>query len=58
MNLITDVKDWLGGYPYEFASALEMIDFITVHFPDLSLINSKTTSSIGNNWFLFKRHCA
>ena len=55
MSLDTDVKDWLGGYPYEFATSQEIIDFMKKHFPAYVLTNTKTCASIGNNWFLFKR---
>ena len=55
MNLATDVKDWLGGYPYEFASVDDIKTFMKTNFPEFQLINLKTTGSIGNNWFLFRR---
>jgi len=54
MNFITDVRDWLGGYPYEFASTDEVIGFIKQHYPDFHLINLQSTPGTGNNWFLFQ----
>ena len=56
MNWRTDVTDWLGGYPYEFATVEEIFKFIKTNFPDFNLINIKTTNGLGNNWYLFKRN--
>jgi len=53
MDFMTDVRDWLGGYPYEFATTDEVSDFMKQHFPNFELTNLKSTSGIGNNWFLF-----
>ncbi|MBI5644495.1 hypothetical protein HY970_00165 [Candidatus Kaiserbacteria bacterium] len=50
-----DVADWLGGFPYEYASPEEVFQFIKKEFPDFRLVNLKTRGSIGNNWFLYKR---
>lgn len=55
MHWREDASDWLGGYPYEYASPGEVFQFMKKEFPSFSLINMKTTSGIGNNWFLFKR---
>ena len=53
MDFMTDVRDWLGGYPYEFASTDEVINFMKSHFPRFKLINLQSASGTGNNWFLF-----
>lgn len=53
MNFRNDLIDWLGGYPYEFASPEEIFDFYKNK--GLSLIKMRTTNSIGNNSFLFKK---
>ena len=53
MDWKTDITDWLGGYPYEFATAEEIFRFIKTHFPDFNLANLTTTDSVGSNWFLF-----
>jgi 2-polyprenyl-6-hydroxyphenyl methylase/3-demethylubiquinone-9 3-methyltransferase len=58
MSWKTDIIDWLGGYPYEFATPVEIIEFMKSNFPDFGEINIRTTNGIGNNWFLFKRHSA
>ncbi len=29
MSFFHDTRDWLGGYPYEYASAMEVADFLT-----------------------------
>jgi 2-polyprenyl-3-methyl-5-hydroxy-6-metoxy-1,4-benzoquinol methylase len=49
-----DIIDWLGGYPYEFASAGEVFQFCRREL-GLNLESLKTTSSIGCNQFLFSR---
>lgn len=55
MNKKIDVKNWLGGYPYEFASVEEVVRFVKSRFPDMELINIKTNCGTGNNHYLFKR---
>ena len=49
-----DIVDWLGGYPYEFASAGEVFEFCHREL-GLTLERLTTTSSIGCNEFLFSR---
>lgn len=51
MNFWTDIRDWLGGYPYEYASIPTMITF----FERAGFSCRKTTParSIGCNEFLF-----
>lgn len=49
-----DLVDWLGGYPYEYASVKEMFDFYRVK--GFELVNIKTTNYIGCNQFLFVKH--
>ncbi|MEW5946805.1 MAG: class I SAM-dependent methyltransferase [bacterium] len=55
MDWRTDVTDWLGGYPYEFASVEEIFRFMKTNFPDFRLLNVKTVNGRGNNWYLFRR---
>jgi len=55
MNWKTDIIDWLGGYPYEFATVEEVFKFIKKNFPDFNLINIKTARNSGGNWYLFQR---
>ena len=56
MDQITDIKDWLGGYPYEYATFDEVGTFITNLHSNLVLTKCKKLSerSLGNNQFLFK----
>jgi 2-polyprenyl-6-hydroxyphenyl methylase/3-demethylubiquinone-9 3-methyltransferase len=54
MNWRRDVTDWVGGYPYEYASTGEVFAFMKKEFPSFRLENLKTVGSIGNNWFLFR----
>ncbi|OGI17699.1 MAG: hypothetical protein A3J63_02815 [Candidatus Moranbacteria bacterium RIFCSPHIGHO2_02_FULL_40_12b] len=51
MNFFTDIKDWLGGYPYEYASTETIVN----HFKNLDFMCAKTipARSIGCNEFLF-----
>ncbi len=55
MNWKTDAVDWLGGYPYEYASVEEVFKYVKTRFPDFNLIDIKVTSGRGLNWFLFQR---
>jgi predicted RNA methylase len=54
MNFWIDIRDWLGGYPYEFASAGEVFLFCTREL-GMQLVNLRTTSTLGVNEFLFRR---
>jgi 2-polyprenyl-3-methyl-5-hydroxy-6-metoxy-1,4-benzoquinol methylase len=51
MSWKTDLVDWLGGYPYEYASVKEIFDFYKAR--GFELQNIKTTNYIGCNQFLF-----
>lgn len=53
MDFMTDVKDWLGGYPYEYAS----VQTITSFYKKFGFTRKKFTRarSIGCNEFLFMR---
>lgn len=55
MSYRRDVSDTLGGLPYEYATFDEVFHFMREHFPDYTLVNLKTVSDIGNNWFLYRR---
>jgi 2-polyprenyl-6-hydroxyphenyl methylase/3-demethylubiquinone-9 3-methyltransferase len=54
MDYRRDVVDWVGGYPYEYASPGELFAFMKVNSPSFVLTNLKTVGNIGNNWFVFK----
>ncbi|MFQ5456255.1 MAG: class I SAM-dependent methyltransferase [Nitrospirota bacterium] len=56
MKWRTDITDWLGGYPYEFASVEEIFRFMKDNFPDFILENIKTDNGLGCNEFLYKRN--
>lgn len=51
----TNTIDWLGGYPYEFASVGEVLKHVDQTCADLKLVNLKATSDLANNWYLFRR---
>jgi hypothetical protein len=55
MSWRTDATDWVGGYPYEFATVEEVFTFVRERFPDFMLDNLKVTSGRGLNWYLFRR---
>jgi 2-polyprenyl-3-methyl-5-hydroxy-6-metoxy-1,4-benzoquinol methylase len=55
MNWRTDVTDWVGGYPYEFATVQEIFDFVRKTYPEFLLEGLKSTRGLGTNWFLFRR---
>ena len=54
MELRTDVIDWIGGYPYEFASPDEMKSFMLREFPFFTLVRVVETPALGNNSFLWR----
>lgn len=54
MSWLTDARDWLGGYPYEYATVEEVFKFLRSGRPNLTLANLKVTSGRGLNWYLFQ----
>ncbi|MGH9469401.1 MAG: class I SAM-dependent methyltransferase [Terriglobia bacterium] len=54
MSYWTDVRDWLGGYPYEFASVDEIFRYGTRDL-GMNLVNLRATNTLGTNEFLFRR---
>ena len=52
MRYYTDVKDWLGGYPFEFAKVEEVYRFCRDQH-GLELLNLATGEA--NNEYLFRR---
>jgi 2-polyprenyl-6-hydroxyphenyl methylase/3-demethylubiquinone-9 3-methyltransferase len=55
MALSTDLIDWLGGYPYEYATAEEIVSFCRAEcgLEELKVIRTGTRD-IGNNEFVFR----
>lgn len=53
MSFMTDIKDWLGGYPYEYASAEQVTAFFSEQGFNCKKINP--ARSIGCNEFLLTR---
>ena len=53
MSWRIDIKDWLGGYPYECASVAEVFNFLKGL--GFSLENLKCNNGLMNNEFLFKK---
>lgn len=54
MDWKVDLIDWLGGYPYEYASVEDIFNFYKKNY-SMTLVNLKTTNYIGNNQFLLKK---
>ena len=54
MSYWTDARDWLGGYPYEYASTAEIFHFCHDEL-GMELENLRATNSLGTNEFLFRR---
>jgi 2-polyprenyl-6-hydroxyphenyl methylase/3-demethylubiquinone-9 3-methyltransferase len=53
MSWRIDIKDWLGGYPYEYATVAEVFKFMK--FRGFSLENLKCNNGLLNNEYLFKK---
>lgn len=54
MSFLVDVRDWLGGYPYECATVEEVRGFVSKESPALRLVRTKEDPGLGNNWYLFR----
>jgi len=54
MSYWTDIRDWLGGYPYEFAATDEIFRFAKGEL-GFELANLRVTNNLGPNEFLFRR---
>ena len=54
MDFWRDVDDWLGGLPYEYCKPDPVVDLLSDR--GFSLVRLKTTTSSGNNEFLFQRN--
>ncbi len=53
MSWRIDIKDWLGGYPYEYASVTEIFRFM--RDKGFMLVNIKNNNGLMNNEYLFKK---
>jgi 2-polyprenyl-6-hydroxyphenyl methylase/3-demethylubiquinone-9 3-methyltransferase len=54
MSWLVDIRDWLGGWPYEYASVEEIFSFVRDRF-GYTLENLISTNSLRNNEYLFRR---
>ncbi len=58
MSYYSDVKDWLGGYPFEHAKPEEVLHFARTRL-NMELVNMRTNRSAeGNSEYLLLRHPA
>ncbi len=55
MSYYHDVLDWIGGYPYEFATSGEIFTFCKNEL-GLTLEALRTPGGLSNNEFLFKKN--
>jgi len=56
MAIKTDIRDWLGGYPYEFASADEIVRFCEGELGfSTRKVNRVPDKDTANNEFVFER---
>ncbi len=53
MSWRIDIKDWLGGFPYEYASVTEIFRFMKDK--GFLLVNIKNNNGLMNNEYLFKK---
>jgi 2-polyprenyl-6-hydroxyphenyl methylase/3-demethylubiquinone-9 3-methyltransferase len=54
MSAYIDTRDWLGGYPYEFASVDEILRFCRTEM-GVRLVNLRAVNNLGVNEFLFQK---
>jgi 2-polyprenyl-6-hydroxyphenyl methylase/3-demethylubiquinone-9 3-methyltransferase len=54
MDYWVDVRDWLGGFPYEFATVDEVFRFCFEEL-GMELVKLKSTPTTGCNEFLFRK---
>jgi 2-polyprenyl-6-hydroxyphenyl methylase/3-demethylubiquinone-9 3-methyltransferase len=52
MSLWYDAVDWIGGYPFETASADELIAFFTGR--NYTLVNTRLKRGLGCNELVFR----
>lgn len=55
MDWHTDVIDWLGGLPYQYATIDEVTGFFGTRLPTFHLQKTKCATGLGNHEFLFQR---
>jgi SAM-dependent methyltransferase len=53
MSVWIDIRDWLGGYPYEFANCGELFRFCSREL-GLTLVNLRSVNNLGLNELLFR----
>jgi 2-polyprenyl-3-methyl-5-hydroxy-6-metoxy-1,4-benzoquinol methylase len=56
MAMTTDLVDWVGGYPYEYATADEIVDFCRAECSlEAIKVLAVPSTATGNNQFVFRR---
>jgi len=55
MSVLPDIRDWLGGYPFEYASVNEVEQFFKKLDQDFILIKCTDIKTSANNEYLFRK---
>ena len=55
MSMLRDWIDWIGGWPYEFATAEQVVEFCKSRGFELLTHTNKSGWMLGNNEFVFER---
>ncbi|MEO6722075.1 MAG: class I SAM-dependent methyltransferase [Ferruginibacter sp.] len=53
MSIKHDIIDWIGGFPYEYATVTELNDFFKKH--DFIVVKEIKTNSLGCNQIVYKK---
>ena len=54
MHFMSDLRDWLGGYPYEYMSVSEISDWAALH--NLNVVFTRNAAGwTGCNEYVFRR---
>ncbi len=53
MDFYTGIKDWLGGYPYEYTSVSKIEQYFSKC--NLAYVKKREVRSLGCNEFLFEK---
>ena len=53
MSVLSDMVDWYGGFPYEFAEYNYLVDYIEKK--GFKLLQAKRANSLGNHQLVFSK---
>lgn len=55
MSINEDIRDWLGGLPYEYATVEEIVEYVEKNHPQFATGYTKENERTGNNHYRFRR---